>query len=510
MDIGLAPKNGDLIVLRDAISGAWAIARWAVASDTWVGVDGKPVRLLPTHWEPVAGEAFGKTRSDNWFVVKALVPTVFAATRYPAFKIVFSAAVMLVAIYATSGFRLTDIWPFQAFNLNKVVAAHSDPVAQDKIADLVRNLTQAHAEAKLHLEQTDALQTELRNTVREAEAKQAELAQQLNDSTAAAQAELRETKRAADAKLAELTRQLNNSTTTTQAEVRDATRVAEAKQAELTQRLSDTTAQADKLAQDMTAQLDASRQRAATANREIGQLKQAAAASEANAVASRQALDEMTKRANALEAEITTLHESIAEAAVTRSAAVTGTADATDPVNAAPTATTAKTIEATETTTAAAAPAAAEPTSTASVIPDRADATAGNAAAAPPPASSNATAAVATLEPGATKMPPPSEATPVRTISVADEARLLARAKYLLQQLDFAGARLLLENGIDRGSTQAIALLAATYDEPTIHQLQAYGIKPDPEKARGLYAQAAAFGVEDARRRLEALSTGKH
>lgn len=506
MDIGLAPKNGDLIVLRDALSGAWAIGRWAAASDDWVDVDGHPVRLVPTHWEPVSGEAFGQTRSDNWFVVKALVPTVFAATRYPSFKIVFSAAVMLVAIYATSGFRITDIWPFQTLNLNKI-AAHHEPAAQDKIAELVGKLAQARAEAKLSSEQADAAQAELRDSARAAEVKQAELTQQLNDSTTASQAELRETKRVADAKLVELTQQLTNNTATTQAELRNATRAAEAKQTELTQRLNDTTAQSDRRAREMTAELDASRQRAEAARREIRQLKQAAETGEANAVASRQALDEATTRANAFEAEITTLRKSIADAAVAKPAAAAGAPNAADPANTAPITETSKTTEATHKMTA---PPAAEPASTASVEPDRKNATAGNAAAASPPANSGPPAPVTALEPDTTKTPPPSEALPVRTISAADEARLLARAQYLLQQLDFSGARLLLENGIDRGSTQAIALLATTYDEPTIHRLQAYGIKPDPEKARGLYAQAAAFGVEDARRRLEALSSSKH
>jgi hypothetical protein len=85
------------------------------------------------------------------------------------------------------------------------------------------------------------------------------------------------------------------------------------------------------------------------------------------------------------------------------------------------------------------------------------------------------------------------------------EQRLLARANALLQQADISGARPLLEHAIERGSARAAFMLAETYDARVLQSWGARGISGDLTKARELYQQAQAGGIEDAKERIEIL-----
>lgn len=91
------------------------------------------------------------------------------------------------------------------------------------------------------------------------------------------------------------------------------------------------------------------------------------------------------------------------------------------------------------------------------------------------------------------------------TRSPVDEQRLLARATELLRQADISGARPLLEHALAHGSARAAFMLAETYDARVLQSWRARGISGDLVKARELYEQAQAGGIEDARTRIEAL-----
>jgi TPR repeat protein len=86
-----------------------------------------------------------------------------------------------------------------------------------------------------------------------------------------------------------------------------------------------------------------------------------------------------------------------------------------------------------------------------------------------------------------------------------DDQKLLTRAEALVRQGDIVGARILLEHTLDKGSARAAFMLAETHDERMLRSWGTYGIRADKEKARELYARAAAAGIEAARERLEAL-----
>jgi TPR repeat protein len=91
------------------------------------------------------------------------------------------------------------------------------------------------------------------------------------------------------------------------------------------------------------------------------------------------------------------------------------------------------------------------------------------------------------------------------TRSRVDEQRLLARANALLRQADISGARPLLEHALEHGSSRAAFMLAETYDTRVLESWRARGISGDLAKARKLYERAQAGGIEDARKRIEAL-----
>ena len=85
-----------------------------------------------------------------------------------------------------------------------------------------------------------------------------------------------------------------------------------------------------------------------------------------------------------------------------------------------------------------------------------------------------------------------------------EEATLLARAEYFLDQL-IAGARRFLERALEKGSARAALMLAQTYDAELLQSLHTVGVRPDTDKARQFYQVAAAAGIEQAQERLRAL-----
>jgi hypothetical protein len=86
---------------------------------------------------------------------------------------------------------------------------------------------------------------------------------------------------------------------------------------------------------------------------------------------------------------------------------------------------------------------------------------------------------------------PPEVAAP-RALTEPDAKHMLSRAQGLLQQGDISGARLVLERAAGRDDASAASLLARTYDPAQLRAWKVRGIRPDPDKARELYAKATA------------------
>jgi hypothetical protein len=84
-------------------------------------------------------------------------------------------------------------------------------------------------------------------------------------------------------------------------------------------------------------------------------------------------------------------------------------------------------------------------------------------------------------------------------------ARLMVRARALLDQGNIGAARIVLGRAAEMGSAQASFMLAETYDPVILSAWRTYGTRGDATKARDLYAKAHAGGIQEAKSRFDAL-----
>ena len=52
-EIDTVPKDGKSVILEDDARGTYELARWSTEQSSWVGEDGKPIPIMPTHWLPL-------------------------------------------------------------------------------------------------------------------------------------------------------------------------------------------------------------------------------------------------------------------------------------------------------------------------------------------------------------------------------------------------------------------------------------------------------------------------
>ena len=57
--ISTVPMDGKFLILEDDATGAREVARWSTKEGGWVGEDGAPSKITPTHWHPVSEEDHG-------------------------------------------------------------------------------------------------------------------------------------------------------------------------------------------------------------------------------------------------------------------------------------------------------------------------------------------------------------------------------------------------------------------------------------------------------------------
>jgi TPR repeat protein len=110
----------------------------------------------------------------------------------------------------------------------------------------------------------------------------------------------------------------------------------------------------------------------------------------------------------------------------------------------------------------------------------------------------------ATPAPAALAPVAPAAAATASGTAEPDTKALVARAERLIKLGDISGARLLLERAASRGNPQATYLLAQTCDPKMLRSWNVQGLKPDPDRARALYAKAAQDGISDAQSLAEA------
>ena len=113
-------------------------------------------------------------------------------------------------------------------------------------------------------------------------------------------------------------------------------------------------------------------------------------------------------------------------------------------------------------------------------------------AAPPAPASVVAPPAAIVVRPGA-------------TLPAAEIRSHVARAIAIFGEGDVSGARALLDRAARSGDGAALFALAETYDPVVLANRKVHGVKADAARARGLYSQALAAGMGEAKARIAAL-----
>ena len=56
--IETAPRDGNLVILGDDASGTYDVAHWSAEAGEWVGENGEPSKITPTHWYPRPRDQF--------------------------------------------------------------------------------------------------------------------------------------------------------------------------------------------------------------------------------------------------------------------------------------------------------------------------------------------------------------------------------------------------------------------------------------------------------------------
>jgi hypothetical protein len=127
------------------------------------------------------------------------------------------------------------------------------------------------------------------------------------------------------------------------------------------------------------------------------------------------------------------------------------------------------------------------------------------AALAAPPAAAPGVAAPPGASPAAAPaLAAPAAASAARAVE-ADGKALVERAERLIRLGDISGARLVLERASDRGDPRATFLLAQTCDPRMLRAWNVQGLRPDPDRARALYAKAAQEGLREAKPMADAM-----
>lgn len=62
--IETAPKDRKPVILEDDATGTYDVALWSPEAGTWVGKNGEPTQLTPTHWHPLARDAYVLQEDD--------------------------------------------------------------------------------------------------------------------------------------------------------------------------------------------------------------------------------------------------------------------------------------------------------------------------------------------------------------------------------------------------------------------------------------------------------------
>jgi TPR repeat protein len=258
--IELAPRNGDFMVLLDGCSDAWEVGRWSPESSRWVQIDGKPLRIFPTHWVALSGDAAGSDNSEGLsFLVPPPAPIQIAPKRRRASVIVAVAATtVFIGGCAAIGFGL--IGGQANSNAGETIGSATElrqeaSRAREAADVIARELAAARETIAAHIKREDAAQVDARESKQTADARQNELKQAVGEREARAEAlaqELASVRKQFVAARDEIALHIRRENTAL-AEAREARRLADDRQKELKSAIDERKAMVDALAHESSA-----------------------------------------------------------------------------------------------------------------------------------------------------------------------------------------------------------------------------------------------------------------
>jgi hypothetical protein len=98
--IETAPRDGNVIILEDDGRGTYDVAHWSPEAGEWVGKNGEPSKITPSHWYPMPRDKYLSLESDGSSNPSQVRPA--RARRYAIFSLaaILVAAALNIGIYA--------------------------------------------------------------------------------------------------------------------------------------------------------------------------------------------------------------------------------------------------------------------------------------------------------------------------------------------------------------------------------------------------------------------------
>jgi hypothetical protein len=492
--IETAPRDGNAIVLEDDASGTYDVAHWSAETGEWVGENGEPNKIKPTHWYSLQGDNFLQQGHDISSSPSLARPSASRAHRYSFFF----------------PFSLRRAPP-QRSAASDVIAPRSDPVAAPMTVEAFKAQTAPlKANPAPHARRGFAASSIAATLIAAALIGvyfRAEVAayvtryagqQDISGASTIGERIVEQATRLLSQDLRKVhLLALQQRTEVDQAGAQAGAQVKQAVEASASQRpeiLANELAEARRAIDGLNLQLQAGATKTAQL---LGQEKTAALAQEATAaqqeltastVQHRHALEEERARSAALTSELAMARREIeTQVALLRKAG----------------------DEAVQLKQAAER-SMAELRQSLQQERDRVEAPAQGLESTRHPigvrialeraANSPINQVKQAAEAAAAEQPAAAEAQ-----GSPEAARLLARANGLLGQGNIGAARIVLERAAETGSAQASFMLAETYDPVILSTWETYGTRGDAAKARELYAKAHVGGVQEAKDRFNAL-----
>ena len=495
--IETAPIDGTFVILEDDASGTHDVAHWSTKAGEWVGEDGEPIKITPTHWYQVQPQhsAAGDVRASRSVVTAApVIPEAFMAqtvpveAKSPPYAQRFAASSLTATIdryagrYGIFGISMMGIFGISMMGILGIImmggqiAEQASRLPSDKeTSSFSRDITlQPRTEsdqttAQAHVQVKQAVEATAQGRAKELQ-QEGQRAPGLANENVNEAAQL---KRVADNAASELQREreraeaLGSELAKVRREVETAAAVSRRKDDEAMQLKRNPEAAVTELRQSLQGE-----------QKKTAALMQEAKASQATTTAAeqqRRALEEAQARAAALASELAGKSREIEIQAAQSQ----------------------KTIdEATEQKQAAEA-ATAELRQSLQREHQRAETLSIEVRnlKAPATLSRQGHAEDVQLKQGATEGKGKG----------SEAAGLLARANALVGQGNIRAARDLLERAAETGSAQATFALAETYDPNVLATWRTLGTRGDVTKARNLYAKAYEGGIKAAKDRSHAL-----